>query len=164
MKFIKDIIFIKLSIIFIIFSLDRISKTYVLDLFNETQFNEIYLSEFLNIYFIWNEGIAFGLLNFNEHSFYKIITLIITIVSIIIFIFAMKTKNYKGYFFAIIFGGAIGNLYDRVRFSAVPDFIDLHIGNYHWFIFNVADIFISLGIICLIFDELFINKKNNEKN
>ena len=159
MKFIKDIIFIKLSIIFIIFSLDRISKTYVLDLFNETQFNEIYLSEFLNIYFIWNEGIAFGLLNFNEHSFYKIITLIITIVSIIIFIFAMKTKNYKGYFFAIIFGGAIGNLYDRVKFSAVPDFIDLHIGNYHWFIFNVADIFISLGIICLIFDELFFNKK-----
>ena len=159
MKFIKDIIFIKLSIIFIIFSLDRISKTYVLDLFNETQFNEIYLSEFLNIYFIWNEGIAFGLLNFNEHSFYKIITLIITIVSIIIFIFAMKTKNYKGYFFAIIFGGAIGNLYDRVKFSAVPDFIDLHIGNYHWFIFNVADIFISIGIICLIFDELFFNKK-----
>ena len=144
MKFIKDIIFIKLSIIFVIFSLDRISKTYVLDLFNETQFNEIYLSEFLNIYFIWNEGIAFGLLNFNEHSFYKIITLIITIVSIIIFIFAMKTKNYKGYFFAIIFGGAIGNLYDRVKFSAVPDFIDLHIGNYHWFIFNVANIFISL--------------------
>ena len=164
MKFIKDIIFIKLSIIFIIFSLDRISKTYVLDLFNETQFNEIYLSEFLNIYFIWNEGIAFGLLNFNEHSFYKIITLIITIVSIIIFIFAMKTKNYKGYFFAIIFGGAIGNLYDRVKFSAVPDFIDLHIGNYHWFIFNVADIFITLGVICLIFDELFIDKKNDEKN
>ena len=159
MKFIKNIIFIKLSIIFIIFSLDRISNTYVINLFNETQFNEIYLSEFLNIYFIWNEGIAFGLLNFNEHSFYKIITLIITIVSIIIFIFAMKTKNYKGYFFAIIFGGAIGNLYDRVKFSAVPDFIDLHIGNYHWFIFNVADIFISIGIICLIFDELFFNKK-----
>ena len=159
MKFIKDIIFIKLSIIFVIFSLDRISKTYVINLFNETQFNEIYLLEFLNIYFIWNEGIAFGLLNFNEHSFYKIITLIITIVSIIIFIFAMKTKNYKGYFFAIIFGGAIGNLYDRVKFSAVPDFIDLHIGNYHWFIFNVADIFISLGIICLIFVELFYNKK-----
>ena len=164
MKFIKNIIFIKLSIIFIIFSLDRISKTYVINLFNETQFNEIYLLEFLNIYFIWNEGIAFGLLNFNDQLFYKIITLIIIIISLIIFIFAMKTKNYKGYFFAIIFGGALGNLYDRVKFSAVPDFIDLHIGNYHWFIFNVADIFISLGIICLIFDELFINKKKNEKN
>ena len=164
MKFIKNIISIKLSIIFIIFSLDRISKTYVINLFNETQFNEIYLLEFLNIYFIWNEGIAFGLLNFNDQLFYKIITLIIIIISLIIFIFAMKTKNYKGYFFAIIFGGALGNLYDRVKFSAVPDFIDLHIGNYHWFIFNVADIFISLGIICLIFDELFINNNNNEKN
>jgi len=144
--------------------LDRISKIYVINLFNETQFNEIYLLEFVNIYFVWNEGIAFGLLNFNEDSIYKIITLIIIIISIVIFIFSLKTKNYKSYFFAIIFGGAIGNLYDRIKFSAVPDFIDLHIGNYHWFIFNVADIFITLGIFCLIFDELFMNKKNNEKN
>jgi len=164
MKFIKNIIFLKLFIILTIFVLDRISKIYVINLFNETQFNEIYLLEFLNIYFVWNEGIAFGLLNFNEDSIYKIITLIIIIISIVIFIFSLKTKNYKSYFFAIIFGGAIGNLYDRIKFSAVPDFIDLHIGNYHWFIFNVADIFITLGIFCLIFDELFMNKKNNEKN
>ena len=164
MKFLNSKIFIKILIVSIIFTLDRISKTYVIDLFNNTQFNEIYLLDFINIHFIWNEGIAFGLLNFNDDTIYKIITLIIIIISIIMFIFSLNSKNYIGYFFAIILGGALGNLYDRIKFSAVPDFIDLHIGNYHWFIFNVADIFITLGIFCLIFDELFLNKKNNEKN
>jgi len=164
MKFLNSKIFIKILIVSIIFTLDRISKTYVIDLFNNTQFNEIYLLDFINIHFIWNEGIAFGLLSFNDDAIYKTITLIIIIISIIIFFFSLNSKNHIGYFFAIILGGALGNLYDRIKFSAVPDFIDLHIGNYHWFIFNVADIFITLGIFCLIFDELFLNKKNNEKN
>tara|TARA_X000000368_G_C22992312_1_gene694906 strand:+ start:344 stop:838 length:495 start_codon:yes stop_codon:yes gene_type:complete len=164
MKFIKSKIFLKILIILIVLILDRISKNYVINLFNENQFNEIYLLDFINIHFVWNEGIAFGLLSFNDDSIYKMITLIIIFITIIIFIFSLKTQNYIGFFFAIICGGALGNLYDRIKFSAVPDFIDLHIGNYHWFIFNVADIFITLGIFCLIFDELFMNKKNNEKN
>lgn len=159
MKLLNSKILIKIFIIFIVFTLDRISKTYVINLFSKNQFNEIYLLDFINIHFIWNEGIAFGLLNFNDDTIYKIITLIIIIISIIMFIFSLNSKNYIGYFFAIILGGALGNLYDRIKFSAVPDFIDLHIGNYHWFIFNVADIFISMGVICLIFVELFFNKK-----
>ena len=159
MKFIKNPIFLKLSIIFLIFILDRISKTYVINLFNETQFDEIYLLNFLNIYFIWNEGIAFGLLNFGNDFLYNIISILIAIISVVILYFAFKNKNYLGYFFAMISGGSLGNLFDRIKFAAVPDFIDLHIGNYHWFIFNVADIFISLGIVCLIFVELFYNKK-----
>ena len=164
MKLLNSKILIKIFIIFIVFTLDRISKTYVINLFSKNQFNEIYLLDFINIHFIWNEGIAFGLLNFNDDTIYKIITLIIIIISIIMFIFSLNSKNYIGYFFAIILGGALGNLYDRIKFSAVPDFIDLHIGNYHWFIFNVADIFITIGIICLIFDELFLNKMKNEKD
>ena len=164
MKFIRNTIFFKIFIILIIFILDRVSKIYIINLFDGSQVNEIYLLDFINIYFIWNEGIAFGLLSFNDQYIYEIITLIIIIISIIILILSIKTKNYTSYFFASIFGGALGNLYDRIKFSAVPDFIDLHIGNYHWFIFNVADIFITLGIFCLIFDELFRNKKNNEKN
>ena len=159
MKFIENKILFKLFIIFIIFSLDRISKTYVIDLFNETQFEEIYLLNFINIYFIWNEGIAFGLLNFDNYLIYNFITFLIIVISLSIFYLAFSNKNYSGYFFAMILGGSLGNLFDRIKFSAVPDFIDLHIGNYHWFIFNVADIFISLGIICLIFVELFYNKK-----
>ena len=159
MKFIKSSILLKISIIFLIFILDRISKTYVINLFNETQFESIYLLNFLNIYFIWNEGIAFGLLNFNNDLIYNSITLLIILISLTILYLAFKNRNYSGYYFAMILGGSLGNLYDRIKFSAVPDFIDIHIGNYHWFIFNVADIFISLGIICLIFVELFYNKK-----
>ena len=159
MKFIKSPIFLKISIIFLIFILDRISKTYVINLFNETQFESIYLLNFLNIYFIWNEGIAFGLLNFNNDLIYNSITLLIILISLTILYLAFKNRNYTGFFFAMILGGSLGNLFDRIKFSAVPDFIDIHIGNYHWFIFNVADIFISLGIICLIFVELSYNKK-----
>ena len=159
MKFIKSPIFLKISIIFLIFILDRISKTYVINLFNETQFESIYLLNFLNIYFIWNEGIAFGLLNFNNDLIYNSITLLIILISLTILYLAFKNRNYTGFFFAMILGGSLGNLFDRIKFSAVPDFIDIHIGNYHWFIFNVADIFISLGTFCLIFVELFYNKK-----
>jgi signal peptidase II len=158
MKFIRNTYVIKFLLVSLIFFLDRISKIFVLNFFENDQSQELILSSFFSIYLIWNEGIAFGLLNFDNQTFYNIITLSIIFISIIILFFALKTKTYKAYFFVIIFGGALGNLYDRIIFLAVPDFIDLHVGNYHWFIFNVADIFISLGIICLIFDELFLNK------
>jgi len=164
MKFVKNIIFLKLSIILIIFTLDRVSKSYIINLFNETQLNEIYLLKFININFIWNEGIAFGLLNFGNQLIYNLISGLIAIISLIILFLVFKNKNYSGYFFAMVFGGSIGNLYDRIKFSAVPDFIDLHYNNFHWFIFNIADIFITLGILCLIYDEVFLEKKRNEKN
>ena len=160
----KNIIFLKSLIILIIFTLDRVSKTYIINLFNETQLNEIYLLKFININFIWNEGIAFGLLNFGNQSFYNLISSLIAIISLVILFLTFKNKNYSGYFFAMVFGGSIGNLYDRIKFSAVPDFIDLHYNNFHWFIFNIADIFITLGILCLIYDEVFLEKKRDEKN
>ena len=162
MKFIKNKNFLKSLIIFIIFSFDRITKNYVINLFNETQFDEIYLLKFINIFFTWNEGIAFGLLNFDNRTIYSLISIFIAIISLVILYFVFKNKDYSGYFFAMVLGGALGNLFDRIKYSAVPDFIDLHIGNYHWFIFNVADIFITIGIICLIFDELFLKTKTNE--
>ena len=159
MKFIKNKIFLKSLIIFIIFSFDRISKNYVINLFNETQFDEIYLLKFINIFFTWNEGIAFGLLNFDNRTIYSLISIFIAIISLVILYFVFKNKDYSGYFFAMVLGGALGNLFDRIKYSAVPDFIDLHVGNYHWFIFNVADIFISIGLICLIFLELYSKKQ-----
>ena len=159
MKFIKSPIFLKISIIFLIFILDRISKIYVINFFDQTSFNEVYLLEFLNIYLIWNKGIAFGLMSFDNVTIYNIITLLIILITLIVFYFSMKNKDITGYFFAMIFAGSLGNLFDRLKYSGVPDFIDLHIGNYHWFIFNVADISISLGVICLILVELFYNKK-----
>jgi len=164
MKYIKKTYLLKLSLIIFIFFLDRISKISVLNFFESSQSQELIISNFFSIYLIWNEGIAFGLLNFDNKTIYNAITLLIIAISITIFVFALKRQNHIGYFFSIIFGGSLGNLYDRINFSSVPDFIDLHIGNYHWFIFNVADIFITVGVICLIFDELFIDKKNDEKN
>ena len=142
-----------------VFLLDRVSKISIINLLENSDNGHIQVTNFLSFNLIWNEGIAFGLLNFNNDLIYNTISVLIILISLTILYLAFKNKNYSGYFFAMILGGSLGNLFDRIKFSAVPDFIDLHIGNYHWFIFNVADIFISLGIICLIFVELFYNKK-----
>ena len=146
---------INLSVIFIIFLFDRISKIYVIYLDNKLFGSEIFSSNFLNIYLIWNEGIAFGLFSFNEKIFYNILTIIILIIILIIFIMTIKSDGFKKYSLLMILGGALGNVFDRLHYKAVPDFIDFHIGNFHWFIFNVADIFITIGILFMVIIELF---------
>ena len=145
---------INLSLIFIIFLFDRISKIYVIYLDNKLLGSEIFSSNFLNIYLIWNEGIAFGLFSFNEKIFYNILTIIILIIILIIFIMTIKSNGFKKYSLLMILGGALGNVFDRLFYKAVPDFIDLHIGNFHWFIFNVSDIFITMGVIFMISLEI----------
>ncbi len=147
----------------IIFAFDRISKMYILNLAEINNTLNVYITPFLNFYLIWNKGIAFGLFSFDQNIAYDFITFFIALVTLIIFIIAIKSSDFKGYLFMVIFSGSIGNLFDRFYFSAVPDFIDFHINDFHWFIFNVADIFISLGVICLIFVEIFINKEVNDK-
>ena len=124
---------------------------------------DIYLTPYLNFYLIWNKGIAFGLFSFNEKLIYNIITLIIIIITVIILVMIVKSEGFKKYSLLFVFGGSLGNIYDRIYYSAVPDFIDFHINNFHWFVFNVADIFITLGIISLILVEIFNNNRNNEK-
>ena len=145
---------IKLSLIFIIFVSDRISKIYVIYLDNKLLGSEIFSSNFLNINLIWNEGIAFGLFSFSEVIFYNILTIVISIIILIIFFMTIKSHGFKKYSFLMILGGALGNVYDRIIYKAVPDFIDFHIGNFHWFIFNVADLFITLGVIFMILLEI----------
>ena len=153
--------FINLTIIFSIFLLDRLSKLYIIYLDKINNGSEIYQSKFLNIYLIWNEGIAFGLFSLDDKHLYNVLTLIILIVIIIILYLVAKNKGFKRYSLIFILGGAIGNIFDRIFYKAVPDFIDFHIGNFHWFIFNVSDIFITVGVICMITLEL-IGK--NDKN
>ncbi|WP_440930904.1 signal peptidase II [Candidatus Pelagibacter sp.] len=150
-----------LIIIFSIFFLDQISKNLVIKYF-EFNNQEIELTNFLNIDLIWNNGIAFGLLGFEEAISYNVLTIFIFLVLVVILFLLFKSNNVDSYFYSMIFGGALGNLFDRVRFSSVPDFIDFHYKDFHWFIFNIADIFITLGVICLIYDEIFLNKKKNE--
>ena len=144
-----------------IFTIDRLSKIYILKYF-ELNSSEIYLTSFLNLILVWNKGIGFGLLSFEGSVVYNFITFFIFIVILILFIVSVKYDQKNGYFYMIIIGGALGNLFDRIYYYSVPDFIDFHLGDFHWFVFNVADIFITIGIICLIIVEMIFNKKNNE--
>ena len=158
----KKILLNLLALIFI-FALDRISKLYIIKLAEINNSVDIYLSSFLNLNLIWNRGIAFGMLSFDESVIYNFITILIIIVNLIILIMIVRSNDIKCYFLIFILGGSMGNLFDRLYYYAVPDFIDFHINHFHWFIFNVADIFISLGVICLIFVELFLNKKTKNE-
>jgi signal peptidase II len=148
-----------------IFLIDRLTKLYILKLAEIENSVDIYLTSYLNLYLIWNKGIAFGLLSINESMIYNTITLIIGIIIIVILFMLWRNDNIQRYFLVLIVGGALGNFYDRIIYTAVPDFIDLHFKGFHWFVFNVADIFITVGVFCLILVELFYNSKIiNEKN
>ena len=166
LNYFKKNFVINLIFIFLIFSLDRISKIYIIYLNNKDYDSAIFQSKYLNIDLMWNEGIAFGLFSFNKANLYNFLTIIISAVILIIFIMVIKNIGLKKYSLIMILGGAIGNLYDRIFFRAVPDFIDFHIGEFHWFVFNIADIFITLGVIFMILLELIDNNKNSdyEKN
>jgi len=160
-KFLSKNFCISFSIVALIYFLDRLSKIYVIQLDKNNLGSDIFNSAYLNIVLIWNKGIAFGLLSFGESYLYNILSLIIAIIIIVLVIMSLKSQGLKRYSLLMIVGGALGNLHDRFFFNAVPDFIDFHIGNFHWFIFNVSDIFITLGVISMIVLELFDNK--NEK-
>ena len=152
-------IFINSFLVILIFLIDRISKIYVIDLHKKFVGSEIFSSKFLNINLIWNEGIAFGLFSFNKENFYDILTGIIFLIILGIIYISIRSKGFQRFSYLMILGGAMGNVFDRVITRAVPDFIDFHIGNFHWFIFNVADIFITIGVIFMIIFELFINNQ-----
>ena len=149
-------------IILIIFLIDRFSKIYILKIAELEANVDIYINSYLNLYLIWNKGIAFGLFSFEETLIYQLISLVIFAICIVLTFMIIKSDGLKKYALISILGGATGNLFDRIYYSAVPDFIDLHINGFHWFIFNLADIFITIGVICLILDEIIFYKKNNE--
>ena len=149
-------------IVILIFILDRFSKVYILNLVETNNLVDLYVAPFLNLYLIWNKGIAFGLFSFEQNSFYNFITILIIIINLVILIMIMKSNDIKAYFLLFILGGSSGNLFDRMYYSAVPDFIDFHINDFHWFNFNVADVFISAGVICLIIAEFIFNKTSKK--
>jgi len=155
--------YINLSLVILIFLIDRISKIYVINLDKQFLGTEIFSSKFLNIILVWNEGIAFGLFSFDENYLYNILTVIILLIIIIIFFMIRGNKGIKKYSLLMILGGALGNFYDRIFYRAVPDFIDFHISNFHWFIFNFADIFITIGVIFMIIFEFIGNNDEESK-
>jgi len=163
LKFIyKQLLYIyrkKIHIIFIVFFIDRETKMYLIDLQTTGTDIDFYIFSFLNFYLVWNTGIGFGLASMEANIYYHILTAIIVIINIALIYFLIKYKGVYSYLLALIIGGSLGNLFDRIYYHAVPDFIDLHLANYHWFIFNVADIFISVGIIGLLFIEVAKKEK-----
>ena len=152
----------KIVIILIAFFLDRLTKMYLINLQTSGTDIDFYILPFLNFYLVWNTGIGFGLAAMESNMFYHIITTIILIINFVLIFLLLKAKGIYVYLFALIIGGSLGNLFDRIYYYAVPDFIDFHLGNFHWFIFNIADIFITTGIIGLMFVELFKKQKNSK--
>tara|TARA_Y100000768_G_scaffold187988_1_gene140824 strand:- start:6 stop:491 length:486 start_codon:yes stop_codon:yes gene_type:complete len=156
---IKKNFFITSSLILLIFLLDRISKIYVINLDKKLLGSEIFSLKYLNIKLIWNEGIAFGLLSFDQENLYNLLTVLIILIIFFIFVMILKSSGLEKLALIMILGGALGNVFDRILYKAVPDFIDFHVGDFHWFIFNISDIFISIGVIIMVFLEIFKNNK-----
>ena len=152
----------KILIILTIFILDRIIKIYLINLQSAGTEIDFYIFPFLNFYLVWNTGIGFGLASFDANIFYHILTAIIIIINILLIYFLIKSKGINVYLISITIGGSLGNLFDRIYYRAVPDFIDFHLGNFHWFVFNIADIFITIGIIGLIIVEIIKKDKISE--
>ena len=153
--------FSSVFIISLCFLLDRVSKIYVIQLFTDNEFKDYYVNQFLNLTLVWNKGIAFGLLQSESFTYNLISILIFIIILIILLVIFKSTKSIETSFYSIIAGGALGNLFDRIYFNAVPDFIDLHYKNFHWFTFNISDILITLGIVSLIISDI-VNAKVNK--
>ena len=145
----------------LIFLIDRISKILIIKKSEQISGTEIFSSKFINFELVWNKGIAFGLFSLNEGIFYQSISVLIFFIVLILIYFIKKSKSYERNGFILILGGALSNLFDRIFYKAVPDFIDLHVNNFHWFIFNIADIFITVGVLYLICIEMFVNKRND---
>ena len=161
-KFFSKKIILYFVTVFFIFLADRISKLYILSILENFGNVNININSYINFVLVWNSGIAFGLLSFDQSEIYNLITIFIIFINLLIVYLIIKLKDIRAYFFLIVLGGSLGNLFDRIYYSAVLDFIDISFKNFHWFIFNVADIFISIGIICLIFAVLLIYKRNHE--
>ena len=147
----------QIIIILALFFIDRTAKMHLINLQTTGTDIDFYILPFLNFYLVWNIGIGFGLVSLETNTLYHILTAIIAIVNLVLIFFLLKAKGIYTYLIALIISGALGNLFDRIYYYAVPDFIDIHVGNFHWFIFNVADIFITLGVIFMIILEIIDN-------
>ena len=159
LKFFNKNFYIHLFFIILIFVSDRLSKIYVIKETLGNLDNYILKSTYLNIRLIWNEGIAFGLFSFNDKALYHSLSLLILVIIAAIIYMIIKSDGFKRFSLILILGGALGNFYDRIAYGAVPDFIDFHVNDFHWFIFNIADIFISIGVFALILIEIFDKQK-----
>ena len=151
-------------VLILIFFIDRITKIYVINLDKKFIGYEIFSSKYVNITLIWNEGIAFGLLSFDQENLYNLLTILIILIIFFILVMVLKSSGLKKLALVMILGGALGNVFDRILYKSVPDFIDFHVGEFHWFIFNIADVFITIGVFSMILFEFIGNNQKIEEN
>ena len=152
-KILKRENFFLLGLILFIFLLDRFSKSQIIMNFSDSTF---YYNDFLNFDLVWNTGIGFGLLSSDSILFYNLISVLIALVIFFLLVTAFNSVKIDKLILSIIIGGALGNFYDRLVYKAGPDFVEIHYGNFHCFTFNVADIYISIGIITFILRNFFV--------
>lgn len=158
LRFLNQKTIINLGVLLLIFAIDRFSKIYIVQKNLNGLSSEIKLNNFLSLDLIWNKGVAFGLFSMNSVAFYNALTILILIIILIVLYLSFTSSGFKKIAYLMITGGAIGNVYDRIFYRQVPDFIDFHVGDFHWFIFNIADIFITFGVIFMILIEFKANK------
>lgn len=139
--------------ILLVFFIDRISK---FEIINSSNDNTYFVNNFINFDLIWNIGIGFGFLSTDSSLLYNVVTLLIGFVIIYLVYIFFESELKDKIIYSTIIGGALGNFYDRLIYKAVPDFIDFHYNNFHWFTFNVADIFITIGIVIFIIKSYFV--------
>ena len=158
LRFLNQKTIINLGVLLLIFAIDRFSKIYIVQKNLNGLSGEIKLNNFLSLDLVWNKGVAFGLFSMNSVAFYNALTILILIIILIVLYLSFTSSGFKKIAYLMIAGGAIGNVYDRIFYRQVPDFIDFHVGDFHWFIFNIADIFITFGVIFMILIEFKANK------
>ena len=151
--FLKKENFFFLFLSLTIFIFDRFTKQEIINNFNKSIY---YINDYINFDLIWNIGIGFGFLSTDSSLFYNLVTVTVGIVIIFLLYVFVQSENIDKFIYSIIIGGALGNFFDRLVYNAVPDFIDLHYNSFHWFTFNVADIFITIGISIFIIRSIFI--------
>jgi signal peptidase II len=148
---------ISLLVVIFVFVLDRFSKINIIN--NQLNNKSLFINDFLNFDLVWNTGISFGLFSQNANIYYHIISILIFLVIVFLSYLISRANITDKILYSLILGGGLGNFYDRLVYFAVPDFIDVHINEFHWFTFNIADIFITIGIIILIVKDVIIIKK-----
>lgn len=151
-----------LAIALLVAALDLLSKRMIFAILEQqgTTNPEIKIFDFFSIVYVWNRGVSFGMFNHlqNSHIIFSLLQGLIAL--ILLFWLYRNNDRLIAYALSLIIGGAFGNVIDRIQKGAVADFLDFHIGAYHWPAFNLADSCVFIGVMILLFDELIFRKKS----
>ena len=141
--------------------IDFLSKNKIISIFKDGIVEKIYVNEYLDFILVFNTGISYGLFS-GGGDFQKWILISLSILIIIFLLSLIRNEStiLSKLSISFIIGGALGNVLDRFTYGAVVDFISLHAKGFSWYIFNIADIFIVLGVILFILSQFILSKKN----